>query len=175
MRTTTEMPLCGAVELLATIFGRDKRLLKERYGLIRIRRCFVCGAILSKQNRSGFCRDCFKSSKTVTAVCSECERTFEIQVSQLVPRNYRSQTGHLFCGRKCFGSYAGRTYGFVTHPANIRLGALAVLKWDRNEIHALRESTGWGATRIGRHLGIPVSTVSYILHKNHEQRQKSLD
>lgn len=69
-----------------------------------------------------------------------------------------------FCSRRCQGVWTGRSFGFAAHPEN-RGKPIWQRKWDYDQVYKLREQKGWGARLIGRKLGIPEGTVTYILRK----------
>lgn len=159
---------CGAVGLLAAIFGKDANKLKQHYGLPPKPypyRCLDCGKILS--NKWGRCRECYIKSRQVKVVCSECGEAFEIQQSDLITRTNLGYQ-HFFCNRQCFGRYAGKHYGFVVHPENTRkIGQKR--KWDYSKVYQLSDS-GMNGMQISRKLGIPNPTVYVILAKRNGEK-----
>ena len=104
--------------------------------------------------------------KRVKFACDECGRAFERVRSQVI---YKTKKGQKlwFCSRHCLGKYAAPRWGFAAHPENTG-GIRGPKKWDWGKVYKMREETNWGALRIGRALGIPVSTVSQILRRAEE-------
>lgn len=165
--------LCGAVDLLAAIFGEDSDKARQHYGLPlkRIKRwCRNCGKLLVG-DRKEFCSPkCYHEAHTVPLECSECGTIFYRRQSQVLyhlnhplSSNGKPQE-RFFCNKKCFGRWAGKNYGFVAHPENV-LGGGSPRKWDYSKVYELRDSTGWGGMKISRELGIPNQTVYSILKK----------
>lgn len=103
----------------------------------------------------------------VKLVCDECGRDFKRERSQVTFKIKKGQK-LWFCSRHCLGKYTGQHYGFTAHPENAGWERGRSRKWDWGKVYKMREETGWGALRIGRALGIPVSTVSAILRRAEE-------
>jgi len=77
--------------------------------------CIECGKGVSRIG--GLCRKCWDknhSAKKVKLVCETCDKEFERKESET------KRSKHHFCGRICFGQYAGKHYGFDTGPRNIK-------------------------------------------------------
>ena len=154
--------LCGAVNLLAAIFGENKVKLKIKYGLLPpFPLCLYCQEpLITKQHqRMGFCSNkCKRNYNTLTLVCDECGVIFLREKAQILNR-FRRGYKKVFHSQKCLGKRTGREYGFAKHPEH----KIPPKKWDYSKVYELRDKTGWGAIRIGRALGIPSPTVSKIL------------
>ena len=95
----------------------------------------------------------------IELTCEVCGVKF-YRKSYLIRRNSPGR----FCSHKCLGGFMGNNYGFKVHPENIEHHGRK-RKWDYDEIYKLRDTTGWGAIKISRLLGIPYPTVYVILQK----------
>lgn len=170
MRKELLMPLdfrvrsdCGAVSLLAAIFGEDPDKLKLRFGLpVKLRGrpqrfCESCGSLFSFTSSSQLCSAC----RTIHLACAECGRLFSRRTKQVIYQFNKKGYQYTFCNRRCLGSYAARHYGFIAHPENAKKGKKRKYDWD--QVIALARETGWGARRIGRQLGISSNHVVTIL------------
>lgn len=175
--TKTHMTDCGAITLLASIFGKDVDTLKIRYGLPTSQRCCIkCGRHIYKNSRTGLCMKCYKDSKRIQVACSCCGKLTEILTSTLIhnfnhpgPNNKIQQ--FTFCSQKCKGKFIGENYGFKAHPEN-RIMCLGYRKHDWDYVWQKHLETGYGARRLNRLLNIPEATISMILKKI---RQKEAD
>ena len=105
--------ICGAVDLLAAIFNRDKNLLRIVYGLPTIKpmyRCLECNKLTKYKS---FCsRKCKTNYSIITVICSECGQSFQEIKSQLIARVKRHKIDQIFCSKQCYGRWLGRTYGY---------------------------------------------------------------
>lgn len=110
--------LCGAVNLLASIFGVDSERLNARYGLPTLAQpCLTCGKPTLKA--SGFCnRKCRSDYVWITVACDECGVLFKRRQGELAYGVGKRNYNHIYCSRKCFGKRLGRDYGFIAHPEN---------------------------------------------------------
>ena len=162
--------LCGAIKLLAAVYGVDSNELKTRYGLpVDTRyKCIDCGKP-RPGHLYGRCLSChmkyYIEFHHVKVACSECGELFEIYLSVFIPKRKRERkTEERFCSKSCYGKWLARNYGFIAQPENIHYGG-GKKKWDYSNVYDLRDKTGWGCCKLSRELGIPRPTVSYILAK----------
>jgi len=72
------------------------------------------------------CKDIYHNKTCKTElVCANCGKAFVrgngAVKSRLIPSQQKQKrTNDYFCSRQCQGKYIGRTFGFVSHPENIR-------------------------------------------------------
>lgn len=150
--------LCGSVRLLAAIFGENENRLLERYGLssrFPKQHCIQCGAI-HKSKTTPYCQKC---NSWIEVECDECGIHFKRLKSDLIAGISKQGYKHIFCSSQCNGRHAGKHYGFAVHPEN----SGRKRKWDYAQVYQLKDYLGWGGVNIGRALGIPSSTVTWIL------------
>ena len=156
--------ICGAVDLLAAIFGEDKEKLRLRYGLPtkrKLYRCLNCGKPTPHRE---FCNQfCKHEYSFISLECPQCGRIFSYRGSEVIYRLNHVQTGNgkvqerIFCSIRCRVKF----YGFRAHPEN----AGRRRKWDWEQVWKSHQSTGMGSLRLSRLLGIPESTFYAILRK----------
>jgi len=146
----------GACKLLEAIFGEPPRwapeVLPEWY-------CIVCKRKL--KNRYGrFCsEECRQNYHYPWLTCLVCGRRFRKSRSQVDAKRSRPRKlDGFFCSRRCMGHYAASHWGFKPGQAHPR-----PRKYDYSLVWKIRQDTGWGVMRISKLLGIPKSSVSYIL------------
>ena len=169
-----EVSICGAVDLLAVIFGEDRNALRQRYDLPLPKGfilCLNCDKLMKHNsfNRySHFCsKTCSNAYRWIPIECLECGKIFKRRQTEILYRFSHSQLGNnktqqqVFCSRRCLGKWAGHNYGFAVHPIKVGTGR----KWDYSLIAQVRYETGWNARKIGQALHIPRPTVSNILAK----------
>ena len=154
--------LCGAVNLLGTIFNKDTDRLKIRYGLLE--QCSQCDqpAQLGKLYCS---KDCKNASTHIKISCSQCGKIFVRSQSQLERNTSQGKQRFWFCSRYCRSQFVGQNYGFRVHPENCGSSFGSHRKWNWSIVYEARDRTGFGAWRLSRLLGIPLSTISVILRK----------
>ena len=162
----SNVSICGAVDLLAAVYGKDKNLLRIAYGLPTTKPLYHCGNCNKiTTNPYGWCSPvCRKTLSTITVICSECQQPFTINKSQLIARTKRNKIEQKYCSRKCHGRWTGRNYGFGVHPEHKR--GTPKRKWNHELVLHLRRDTSWGAIRLSRKLNIPKATISQILQNN---------
>lgn len=166
-----EVSICGAVDLLATIFGEDGDILRLKYGVPLKKHKFLC-MNCGKPSKRVFCsRKCHDKYAWIPLVCPECGIIFKRRGNEIIYRFNHPQRGNnknqerIFCSQKCKGKNISRNYGFGVHPENVRENR----KWDYSLVAQVRYETGWGCCKLGRALSIPASTISIILAKQKEQ------
>lgn len=118
--------------------------------------CEVCGKLIKWGKRC-------KEHRNVKLTCFECGKEFEMLYQDYVNRLKRGYE-HFFCGRKCFGKYAGRNFGFRVHPpfGISRLGQNR--KYNYEEIYELAKK-GVTGIEISERLNIPGGTIYRILRR----------
>ena len=153
---------CGAVKLLAAIFGKDEHRLKVRYGLEKEQHCLNCGAIAPKGK--SFCNTkCHWEYTHPFVECDWCHRQRRRRTSNIIlypSQEKRGDKGRVFCNRSCFGHWAATHWGFKVHPEN------------DEAIWLYHQLFGWGAPRLSKLLRIPQGTIAErlkILHKTREE------
>lgn len=160
---------CGALRLVAAIFGQDPRKILNKYGISPSKkhiRCENCGNYFVPSKQVGFLKDICPECriKNVKLVCDECgnilERPMKDSLYRLSELSYR----HVFCDRTCLGRYAGKHYGFAVHPENIVLGRNR-RRIDPSIIIALRKE-GKKYREIALVARCSVCTVSNVLKSN---------
>ena len=86
-----------------------------RYKLVRT--CPQCGD--SKHPDRKLCSECREKNrldKYIQVSCTNCGTLYSKSISRLITETNRGYQ-HFFCGTKCFGAWAGNTYGFAkTRP-----------------------------------------------------------
>ena len=109
--------------------------------------CRYCGKAIGK---GIFCDSkCLSLYHTATLICSYCGKSFEVNTSKAYSRTERSQSGLIFCSKKCQGKWLGN----------------GNRKWDYEKIYQTQDTTGFGAVKLGCLLGIPQPTIYGILKK----------
>ena len=80
--------------------------------------CWYCGQAIKK---GIFCNwDCSKKYHTVTLICSYCGKEFNLGSYEAQLRMERSQSGLIFCSKRCQGKWFGEHYGFGIYPEHRR-------------------------------------------------------
>ena len=168
---SSNISLCGAVDFLAAIFGRDPDELRLRYGIMPKHakvKCIVCDKpTVYKLYCSKKCR--WEDSHVLLS-CPVCDTLFYRRKGYVIwhlnhpsPNTSKLQD-KFYCSQKCLGVNIANTVGFGAHTENtIRCGRHK--KWNYGQVYEMRDKTGWGAIKIGCALGIPSSTVGTILAK----------
>ena len=95
----TDISLCGAVRLLAAIFGENADRLLEKYGLPTPDKVWI------------------------DVACAQCGKLKRYRARDLIWRvNYPQRTGrpveHFFCTKTCRSTWRGIHCGFRAHPEN---------------------------------------------------------
>jgi endogenous inhibitor of DNA gyrase (YacG/DUF329 family) len=137
--------------------------------------CVVCGSEIEERDRrqrhSPFCsNECSHKYHNVTLSCDFCGKSFERNVSDTLMyhcRPNKKQVG-IFCSRKCFGKWAGKTYGFVAHPENCNRDGYPP-KYDYSKIDQLHLE-GLSYAEIGHRLNIPLRSI--YMH-NYQQKRRT--
>lgn len=90
----------------------------EEYWADPRRKCPECGGPKEKRNKTCGCVG--RMVMVVDLVCQECGKAFEREWAQQrnLIRHNPSHGAHVFCSRRCFGLWAGKTHGFIAHPEN---------------------------------------------------------
>ena len=150
--------LCGAVDLLAAIYGKDTNKLRLKYGLPlkgKFNYCLNCGKITPRKFCGAKCRHEYAY---IQMECVECGVLFRRNVKQwLWQKNHNplaKQDANVFCSRKCYGRWFGKHHGFVAHR-----------KWDYDLVWKRHLETGFGAPKLSCLLNIPEATIGCILAK----------
>ena len=121
--------------------------------------CLVCGKISTHK----FCSDkCKEQWQQIPVVCTRCGRLFFRNVHQFLA-NYRDHSDTVFCSRNCQSRWIGAHYGFKSHPNHSGPGVKRKHNWE--EVWKMHAETGYGAVKLSRQLGIPETTVAYILFR----------
>lgn len=124
--------------------------------------CLNCKAAIKK---GIFCsKICVSQYHTVTLTCSECDKEYSLRTSDAHDRAETNTSGVMFCSKRCFGKWAGKTHGFGSADGrqNRRFNTK---KWDYDKVYEARDATGFGAVKLSRLLGMPQGTVDMILGK----------
>lgn len=79
------------------------------------RYCLNCGKVIKTQAYKFCSQDCQKAYHSVVHECSNCHRTFLMDSHQKI-RIQRSQTGLIFCTKRCQGIYFGNHHNRRYHP-----------------------------------------------------------
>lgn len=169
LKTKSNNPFCGTVDLLATILEVDKDELRVRYGLpSRKYPCPICGKLTGSQ--LGYCsKKCRRISHYTVATCPQCKLLFIILKPQLKARATRNMYGRVFCTHPCASKY-NTSHKLAGFGLGYGIGRVGFRKWDEAKIIELRMLNGWGGQRIGRALGIPWQTVGLYLRRYKEER-----
>ena len=154
-------------KLLGAVFHVDKDLIKTRLGIpFPVRQCLQCRGYI--KNRKSFCSSqCQYDYTHIELECPECGQIFRRKQSYVKKRvakpsiNNGKLQKRFYCSRRCFGQYWGRNYGFGT-----RHGYHRPRKWNWDLVLHIQRETGYGAWRLSRLTGVPISTVSMILRKS---------
>ena len=119
--------------------------------------CLVCGKISTHK----FCSDeCQKKWQQIPVVCTRCGKLFFRNVHRFLA-NYRDHSSTLFCSRNCQSRWIGEHYGFKSYPNHS--GSMVKRKYNWEEVWRRHLETGYGAVKLSRQLGIPETSVAYIL------------
>jgi len=130
--------------------------------------CLVCGKISTNK----FCsKECEKQWRQIPIVCTKCGRIFFRSTTQLL-HNYRTHNRSLFCSKDCAGKWIGEHYGFKSFPNHV--GQCVKRKYDWDEIWKRHLETGYSGVELSKRLGIPETTVSYILSHYNKPRTNNL-
>ena len=126
--------------------------------------CPVCGKISTNK----FCsNECKKQWHQIPVVCSRCGKLFFRNIHQFLA-NYRDHSDTVFCSRNCQSRWIGAHYGFKSHPNHSGPGVKRKHNWE--EVWKRHVDTGYGAIKLSRQLGIPETSVAYILFHYPKQR-----
>ena len=138
---SAKISLCGAVDLLATIFGEDQDSLRAKYGLPSVYPpCLNCGKSLTdkEHQKSGLCSTrCRRDYTLITLVCDECGVLFKRPLRYVLKRMISLNYKHVFCTRRCMGKRFGRECGFGIHPENAGQPPGQERKWDYGKVYKL--------------------------------------
>lgn len=77
-----------------------------------VKNCIYCGDEFKSYNSFYCSRNCQINSKQVIMTCCICGKVFSELKSQAVARLKRSKSKKIYCSKKCFGKFIGKTYGF---------------------------------------------------------------
>lgn len=72
--------------------------------------CMVCGAEISKYNRTCLCRSCFSKESKTALICDWCGCSYYVIKS--VKKTVLKRNKYHFCSRQCLGKHSGYYYGF---------------------------------------------------------------
>jgi transcription elongation factor Elf1 len=126
--------------------------------------CLVCGKI----GLNIFCsNECQKQYRQIPIVCTRCGKLFFRDVHQLLA-NYRDHSDTIFCSRNCQSRWIGAHYGFKSHPNHSGPGVKRKHNWE--DVWKRHLETGYGAVKLSRQLGIPETSVAYILFRYPKQQ-----
>jgi len=159
---------CATLQRIGDRFGitreRVRQILKEAgKSTVSWRPTYICqncGKEMLGNNRQvkTFCsKKCWIDYHQVPIECEMCGEIFYVRQS-IVLSKHKSHNPR-FCSNTCQGKWLGENYGKGKQ-----------CKWDWSRVYELRDSTGWGAIRIGRALDIPFSTVNRILSKRYKTK-----
>ena len=79
--------------------------------------CEYCnGEIIAKtRTRRVFCSmQCYSDSRNTLIICDNCGDLFKRRITQLEYYTHVRGYEHYFCSRRCFGSWAGKNFGWHT-------------------------------------------------------------
>jgi transcription elongation factor Elf1 len=125
--------------------------------------CLACGKISPNK----FCSsECQKQWRQIPVVCTRCGKLFFRDVHQLLA-NYRDHSDTVFCSRNCQSRWIGEHYGFKSYPNHS--GSMVKRKYNWEEVWKRHLETGYGAVKLSRQLGIPETSVAYILFRYPKQ------
>ena len=134
-----------------------RQINKYRYN------CPVCGKISINK----FCSDeCKKQWQQIPVVCTKCGKLFFRDIHKFL-YNYRDHNETIFCGRNCQSKWIGEHYGFKSYPNHSGPGAKRKHNWD--DVWNSHVETGYGPVKLSRQLGIPKTTIAYILFHHPKQ------
>ena len=119
--------------------------------------CLACGKISPNKYCSN---ECQKQWRQIPIVCTRCGKLFFRDVHQLLA-NYRDHSDTIFCSRNCQSRWIGAHYGFKSHPNHSGPGVKRKHNWE--DVWKRHLETGYGAVKLSRQLGIPETSVAYIL------------
>ena len=121
--------------------------------------CLVCGKISTNK----FCsNECKTQWHQIPVVCTRCGKLFFRNVHRFLT-NYRDHSDTVFCSRNCQSRWVGAHYGFKSDPNHSGPGVKRKYNWE--DVWKLHAETGYGAVKLSRQLGIPETTVAYILFR----------
>lgn len=93
----------------------------------------------------------------ITLTCEYCKKHFERRCSVVRHRKKRGQK-HIFCGKKCFGAWAGKNSGFVMHPEN----SGRKKKYNYEAIANFKKMVNVSYSRLGFLIGVDGRTIHII-------------
>jgi len=126
--------------------------------------CLACGKISPNKYCSN---ECQKQWRQIPIVCTRCGKLFFRDVHQLLA-NYRDHSDTIFCSRNCQSRWIGAHYGFKSHPNHSGPGVKRKHNWE--DVWKRHLETGYGAVKLSRQLGIPETSVAYILFRYPKQQ-----
>jgi hypothetical protein len=119
--------------------------------------------VCDKISTHKFCRDQFqKKWQQFPVVCTRCGKLFFRNVQRFLA-NYRDHSSTLFCSRNCQSRWIGEHYGFKSDPNHSCPGVKRKYNWEA--VWKMHFETGYGAVKLSRQLGIPETSVAYILFR----------
>lgn len=131
--------------------------------------CLQCDKDIGRKPRLFCSPECRHNYQHIKIACTYCGQLGEYLISHLMWHIAHGSHGTdlFFCSHICQGRWLGENYGFVVtgNRGNREKWGKQRRKWDRSKVYELKDETGWGAARISRALGIPESTISWILAK----------
>ena len=122
-------------------------------------KCLECGKISANK----FCsEECQKQWQQIPVVCTRCGKLFSRDVHKFLAA-YRDHGDTIFCSRNCQSKWIGERYGFRSYPDHSGPGAKRKHNWDK--VWRTHLETGYGCVKLSRQLGIPKTTIAYILFR----------
>ena len=179
---------CMTLEAIAQApgVGRSRERVRQVLGRAGLQRahykpppkvwlCMRCGQPCPRRNTRYCSKECKYEDAHPWVACTGCGELFRRRLSQVTAKSRRAASGaanktprgearytlDMFHSRSCYGRHIGRIVGFLAHP-EFR-GPPRRRKHDYDAVWAKHLETGWGAWRLARAMGIPVSAASWIL------------
>ena len=118
---TGEWKSLQAIGQILGVTGERARQILNKQGVVRTRRpnhqlCLQCGRWIGT-TKTQICWTCNPPYSAL--ICTQCGKEFQRLNSYISARNKNAysyyKTNNVFCGRQCFGAYAGTHYGWPIH------------------------------------------------------------
>lgn len=121
--------LYGAFKEAADQLGATREYVRQIANAMGIGRLYRTAAVCpgcggGKDGKARLCRTCWRESLQVALPCNNCgapvtrsarqlARRVGKDAPQVTPNGPARYSGNVYCDRRCFGQWAGRTHGFA--------------------------------------------------------------
>lgn len=138
--------------------------------------CPTCGSEILRRNTGNFNKFCSPECRNkniyIPVSCSECNKIFPLRAHYVIYMTNIRGREHFFCSKECQGAYAGKYYGFASHPQNSGRNKGQSKYSDalcKRIISLRQENISWG--NIHKQLNIPLGTLSKLSHRGEQFKE----